>query len=641
MNVSQALSCYRRLVRHHPNSWAGHCSLAQWYDVENKKKLFKKHLQLSLQNAPEKWLVYHRIAKARFNMREYKAAEKFYRLAISEDSSKLSSVTGLGACAMRLQRESEAKDMFSKAGQSNDSSVLTELARAIWEYNFYDMAVYYLEKVVKLRPEIADGHLDLAKAYTRCFNLSKSHACLEKVLNLQPDCLEAKDMQAYLYARRGFSDQALNLYEQCIEQGGIFSRSVSNYLHMLLYNEEYSVEEKAEKHREMMQQWVDALYQTTKFSNTKDSNRKIRVGFVSADFSEQHPVGIFMKPIFKYYDKDRFYFAAYYNNRAYDSSIMISKTMVDSWSDVVAWTDARLREKIIKDKIDILVDLAGHTLKNRLQMFAMRAAPIQLTWMGNPNSSGLSTMDYMIADPVVCPPENDYLCSETVIRLPKHCVFCFTPTDKFGEVSNEVPTNRQQIVFGSFSNLAKVNKLTLSLWIDVMHAVSNAKLKLKTQSFQDQQCLDEFKNHFKNAGISEDRLIFTGPSALENMMQEYAEVDIVLDTLPYNGGMTTFQALWMGVPVLTLAGKNFCGRMGASIMQHLGMPEWVVEDKESYIKIAVIMASNRKKLLETKSKLREQMLASPLCDVEGFSKEVNGIFIQIWQQYCKNTKQKC
>ena len=633
----RALSCYRRLVKHHPNSWKGHYSLARWYDVENKKKLFEKHLQLSLKKVSEKWVVYHSMGQARFDIGKYKGAEKFYRLAIKEDSSKLNSVIGLGACAMHLRRESEARALFNRVGKSDNISILSELARIIWEYKFFDMAIYFLEKIVNLRPEIIDGHLNLAKAYSQNWEISKSSASLEKVLSLQPNCTEAEDMLAYLYTRRGLSTQALDIYEQRVKREGIFSRSVSSYLYTLLYSHEHSAKEKAEKHQKMMQDWVDNLYQKTKFSRSKD--KKIRVGFVSADFRDQHPVGIFIEPVFKYYDKDQLHFTAYYNSRTYDDSTLVSKAMVDSWFDVAGWTDDRLRKKIIEDKIDILVDLSGHTAKNRLQMFAMRAAPIQLTWMGYPNSSGLSAMDYMIADPIVCPPENDHLCSETLIRLPKHCVFCLTPTDKFGEVDNEKPAKRKQIVFGSFNNLTKVNKLTLSLWIDVMHAVGDAKLKLKTPSFKDQQCLDEFKGYFKDAGISEDRLIFTGPSALEDMMREYSEVDIALDTLPYNGGTTTFQALWMGVPVIALVGENFCGRMGASIMRYLDMPEWVVEDKESYIKKAVLLANDRKKLLKTKSKLRERMLASPLCDAEGFSKEMNKIFIRIWQQYCKNAKQ--
>lgn len=628
----QALACYRRLLKHHPESWKGHYSLARWYDVEKKKSLFNKHLGLALDAVPSKWIVYHNLAQARFDHGKYEGAEELFRLAIDEDGSRISSVIGLGACAMHLGRESDARKCFTNASRTDDITVLSELARVIWEYKYFDEAIRVLKKIVGLRPDLADGHLNLAKAYTQNWNMSQARDCLEQVLSIKPDYVEAENLLADNYVKRGLIDQALPIYLDQIEREGALSRSVSSYLFSLLYSDKVSAQEKATKHRSMMDQWADAFYRKTKFLQTRDTDRKIRVGFVSADFRDQHPVGIFIEPLFQYYDKDSFHFSAYYNSRTVDESTLRLKVMVDDWSDVAGWTDERLRTKILEDQIDILVDLSGQTAKHRLKMFAMRAAPIQLTWIGYPHSTGLSAMDYLIADTVVCPPENDHLSSESVIRLAKHCVFCFPPTDTFGEVDDDKPAARQQPVFGSFNNLTKVNELTLSLWVDVMKAVPDAKLKLKTPSFTDPKCRGEFRDYFVNAGLSVDRLIFTGPSSLEDMMHEYAEVDIALDTLPYNGGTTTFQALWMGVPVIALAGENFCGRMGTSIMHHLGMQEWVAENREGYIETAVRMVSDREKLLKTKSQLRDRMKASPLCDVEGFAEELDGIFRQIWQR---------
>lgn len=633
----QALSCYRRLLKHHPDSWKGHYSLARWYDVEKKKSLFKKHLGLALDKVPTKWIVYHNLAQARFDLGNYEGAEELYRLAINEDESRISSIIGLGACAMHLGRESDARKCFTDASSTDDITVLSELARVIWEYKYFDEAIRILKKIVGLRPDLADTHLNLAKAFSQNWNMGQARDCLEQVLSIKPDYIEAENLLADINVKSGLIDKALPIYLDQIEREGPLSRSVSSYLFSLLYSDKVSAHEKATKHQDMMDQWADEFKRKTEFTQTKDSDRKIRVGFVSADFRDQHPVGIFIEPVFQYYDKNSFHFSAYYNSRTYDESTLRLKSMVDAWNDVAGWTDERLRTKILEDQIDILVDLSGQTAKHRLKMFAMRAAPIQLTWMGYPHSTGLSTMDYLIADTVVCPPENDHLCSESVIRLPEHCVFCFPPTDKFGEVDDDLPAAREQPVFGSFNNLTKVNELTLSLWLDVMKAVPHAKLKLKTPSFTDQKCRDEFRDYFVNAGISVDRLIFTGPSSLEDMMNEYAEVDIALETIPYNGGTTTFQALWMGVPVIALTGENFCGRMGASIMQHLDMQEWIAENRVSYIETAIKMASDREKLLKTKSQLRDRMMSSPLCDVEGFASELDGIFQKIWKQYCEHS----
>ena len=632
----QALSCYRRLLKNNPDSWKGHYSLARWYDVEGKQSLFNKHLKQALEQAPSRWIVYQNLAQARFDMGNYEGAEALYRQAIDEDASRHSSIIGLGACAMHLGKETEARKYFTSVSNTDDIAILSELARVIWEYKYFDEAIQILRKIVNLRPDLADTHLNLAKAYTQNWNMSQARECLEQVLSIKPGYVEAENLLADNFVKRGLADKALPIYLEQIKREGPLSRSVSSYLFSLLYSDKVSVEEKAAKHLTMMDQWSDALYLKHKFPQTWDANRKIRVGFVSADFRDQHPVGIFIEPLFQYYDKNRFHYSAYYNSRTYDESTLRLKALVDDWRDVAGWSDERLKARILEDRIDILVDLSGQTAKHRLKMFAMRAAPVQFTWLGYPHSTGLSMMDYLIADTVVCPPENDHLCSESVICLANHCVFCFPPTDRYGEVDDNKPAARQQPVFGSFNNLTKVNESTLSLWIDVMKAVPEAKLKLKTPSFTDPECREEFIDYFINAGISDDRLIFTGPSSLEDMMREYAEMDIALDTIPYNGGTTTFQALWMGVPVVTLAGDNFCGRMGASIMHHLGLPEWVAENREGYIEIATRMAGDRKKLLTTKSSLRERMRASPLCDAEGFASEMENIFLKVWQQRCDN-----
>lgn len=254
--------------------------------------------------------------------------------------------------------------------------------------------------------------------------------------------------------------------------------------------------------------------------------------------------------------------------------------------------------------------------------------------MGYPHSTGLSTIDYMIADSVVCPPENDHLCSENVARLASHSVFCFPPTDEFGKVDVDKAAKRKAVVFGSFNNLTKVNDDTLALWRDVMLAVPTAVLKLKTPSFADRECTQTYLKYFKGAGIAPERLIFTGPSSLTDMMREYGEVDIALDTPVYNGGTTTFQALWMGVPVLTLIGDNFCGRMGASAMSHLAMPEWIADSHDDFIAKATTLAADRDGLLAIKAGLRQRMLESPLCDEKGFGADMGEILETMWIDYC-------
>lgn len=195
--------------------------------------------------------------------------------------------------------------------------------------------------------------------------------------------------------------------------------------------------------------------------------------------------------------------------------------------------------------------------------------------------------------------------------------------------------NKQTVVFGSFNNLTKVNSHTISLWIALLHAIPHGYLYLKTPSFKDRECVEQFYRDFEQQGISRDRLIFRGPSGLDDMMEEYLQIDIGLDPLPYNGGTTTLQALWMGVPVISLAGDNFCGRMGASILHYAGLDDWVAESEDDYIAIAQQKARHLIELRKLKSGLRAHLKASPLFDNEGFTRALETAYQTLWERYCR------
>lgn len=631
----QSRDCYLTLVNAEPTAWKGHYSLARWYDGEGDAELFSQHRDLALKHAPSAWLVHHNLAQARFDVGAYEAAMQSFEAALANRPNDSATLIALGACAERLGHTGKAKACFQSVSQSDDVVVLSQLARVIWEYKYFEEAVVILQKIVALQPELPDGHLNVAKAHYQSWRMSDAKASLDKALALRPDYPEAEDLLVDLFLREGKPDYCLPVYRQRIERDGPLCPSVSSYLFAELYSSTVSAEEKYTHHRTLMDRWVEQLCEPATFSNTKDSRRPLKIGLVSADFRDQHPVGIFIQPLLNFMDRSRFSLVAYHNSQTHDDSTRKIKERMDQWWDVAGWSDERLRAKIIEDEIDILVDLSGQTAKNRLRLFAMRAAPVQVTWMGYPHSTGLSTMDYMIADPVVCPPEQAHLCSETVKVLPHHSVFCYLPTDDYGEPDMTRVQQRQEVVFGSFNNLLKVNAETLALWRDVLFAVPGSKLKLKTPSFTDENCRQYFLDYFTGSGIEESRLIFSGPSSLHDMMREYNEMDIALDTFPYNGGTTTFQALWMAVPVLTMAGTNFCGRMGASAMTRLGMQDWVAHSREDFIDRAVTLAADRETLLKTKKGLREKMLQSPLCDAQGFGVEMGRVFEEIWAAYCE------
>ena len=267
-----------------------------------------------------------------------------------------------------------------------------------------------------------------------------------------------------------------------------------------------------------------------------------------------------------------------------------------------------MAKRIESDGIDILVDLAGHTSLQRMSMFAQRAAPVQLTFLGYPGSTGVPGMDWILADPVVAPEGSDGLYSERVWRLPQS-VFCFAPEVNYPYPKYTQAHAQRTLTFGSFNNVPKITQHTVALWSRVLQAVPQSQLLLKAPSFKDEGAIRAFKARFAAHGIDPSRLVFRGPVGLTDMMAEYADVDIALDPVPYNGGTTSLQALWMGVPVVTQRGQHFVSRMGASFMTAAGLPEWVAEDDAGYVRVAVHMAQDRHALLHLKRGLRERLQA--------------------------------
>jgi len=288
-------------------------------------------------------------------------------------------------------------------------------------------------------------------------------------------------------------------------------------------------------------------------------------------------------------------------------------------------------EGVLADGVDLLVDLGGHTSTHRLGVFALRAAPVQATFLGYPHSTGLSAIDWLIGDAVVSPAEHGHLFSEGIAQLPGS-VFCWAPVDAYPLPAPREPGAALRL--GSFNNAMKLTPRTIALWSRVLHALPGAELLLKAPSLKDAEVQARFAALFAAQGISADRLVFRGPSGLADMMQEYRDIDIALDPTPYNGGTTSLQALWMGVPVVALAGTNFVSRMGASFLHTLGRPDWVAEDDDRYVAAALNLARDIAGLRAGRPALRARMAASALCDVDAYVQAFQALLQRMWVQHC-------
>ncbi len=630
---SVALKHYQQAVHFAPESWKAHYSLARLADQMDDVETFTHHYKLALQLSEQPYAIHLALAQTRFENGDNAGAAEQYHLALALQTNSFEAQLGLASVMMAQGKTTDAQSIFEKLSQLNDVQPLSRLAKVIWDYKFFSESIAVLEKMVRLRPDLYDTHLNLAKAYAQNWQFSKALPCINHSLTIKPDCDEANDLLADIHLRQGRCDESITIYEQRLILENTNTSYIASLLFTLLYSSKYSPEYKAQRHKELMQSVIPHPASAPAFNNSKQPNRPLRIGYISADFRDQHPVGLFLLPVLQNHNRDQFKIYCYYNNRTNDKNTDDIRNLSDCWLEVPSWTDARLQQQIIADNIDILVDLSGQTAKNRLGVFARRAAPVQVTWLGYPHSTGLTTMDYLIADEICCPPENDSLCTEQVYRLPNHCVFCYPVNDTYPAFD---PSERQSdhIVFGSFNNLTKVNETTLKLWVRLLHTIPNAHLYLKTPSFTDPECIEQFYTDFASQGIPRERLQFTGPTGLDDMMREYLHIDIGLDPIPYNGGTTTLQALWMGVPVLTLAGDNFCGRMGASIMHYAGLTDWIAKTEDEYVRIAQQKASQATQLLSLKKGLRERLRCSPLFDNKGFTQALETAYRSLWKKFC-------
>jgi predicted O-linked N-acetylglucosamine transferase (SPINDLY family) len=301
------------------------------------------------------------------------------------------------------------------------------------------------------------------------------------------------------------------------------------------------------------------------------------------------------------------------------------------------WTQAQLTQRIRADGIDVLIDLAGHTSHNRLVMLSQRVAPVQVSFLGYPGSTGVPNIDWLLADPVVVPPEHDVLCTERVYRLP-NAVFCFAPEVDYPYPTYDAAKAVRPLTFGSFNNVPKLTPHTIALWAKVLARVPGSRLLLKAPSFRDESAVRIFRERFERQGVDASRIGFRGPVGLTDMMAEYADVDMALDPVPYNGGTTTLQAMWMGVPVVVKEGQNFVSRMGASFMRAAGLPEWVADSDEAYVDTAARMASDRQGLMHLKAGLRARLQAAPAWNIEEYTRDMERALRAMWTDFCEQPR---
>lgn len=536
----------------------------------------------------------------------------------------------LGEVLLRLGQIDAAKIAFSRASHSKNPKFLALLASIVYQNNYWQEAIEILGKATALAPQDASLWMKLARIQSQVYLLPECRESLARIQEIAPND-EAKLLEIGLIRQAGDAQRYFNnlqSFNKTVPQSNL--RMISSVLMMALYQDDMQPEEIATLHQSMCSQ-LDRneglnLMPVQEHCSEKET---LRVGYVTGDLHRQHPVNIFMLPLLEEQKKSSIEIFIYHAGSMYDMYTERARNCADRWLEVLDWDDGQLHKQILQDQIDVLIDLAGHTSTNRLGVFLNRSAPVQVTFLGYPHSTGLDCIDYLIGDSVVSPFEHQPLFSEKIVQL-ENSVFCWRPVDDYSIASLE-RSNSSPVVFGSFNNALKLTPKTIALWSRVLKAVPGSQLLLKAPSFKCSEACDRIKAVFEYNGISAERLQLRGPSELGQMMQEYGDVDIALDPLTYNGGTTSLQALWMGVPLITLEGGNFVSRMGSSFLQTLGNPEWIAKDEEGYVEIAQSIAKSIGSVRNGRVALREQMSNSALCDIKKYAQNFEVVLHEIFQ----------
>ena len=516
----------------------------------------------------------------------------------------------------------------------NDAAVYNNLGNILNTLGRIDEAMVNLRESIRLNPNNAETHSNLGNIFLYYKGkLNDALACYRKALQLNPNLVQAHINLGNVYTLQGKLDDALASYQEALRHDPHNALAHSNLLFMMSYRSDIDPAKLFAEHKRWGEIHGRDPLSITPHNNIPDEGKRLRIGYVSADF-RNHPVGIFIEQVLAHHDKSRFEIFCYSNHGINDDLTARLRHYADHWRDVLAQPDEALAQQIRRDGIDILVDLAGHTAGNRLLTFALKPAPIQVTWMSYIATTGLKAIDYIIGNRYIIPPQDERYYVEKVVRLP-HSFLCFSPPQVSIEVSPLPAQTRESITFGCFNNTAKLTSAVIATWSKLLLALPHSRLFLKSSGFNDEDIRAHFQNLFAEHGVRHEQLEFAGRSPRNEYLAAYHEVDIGLDPFPYNGGTTTVEAVWMGVPVITLRGDRFVGRMGESIMMNLGLEECVTDSEDAYIAKAIGLASDLPRLAVLRSNLRNQLLKSPLCDGPGFTRDLEAAYRKMWETWCR------
>ncbi len=560
----------------------------------------------------------------------------YYQRAIKYAPNHADAHNNLGVIYKEQGNFSDATQCYQKALSINPDHVgaLNNLGIICREQGRLDEAVTHYQKSLAVNPNYADTHNNLGSVLHDQNKLAEAITHFQQALALNANYVDAHHNLGFALSNQGQVNQAISHHQQ----GLAIHPNVAAHSHMLmtmLHDPAYDQSTLLNEHQKFYNQYIATVTDLIqRHTNDRNPERKLKIAYLSADFRD-HSVAYFMEAILANHNHEQFEIYCYYNNLQNDAYTQKFKQVADHWFDCLHISDQDLANHMRQQAIDILVDLSGHSNGNRVLVLAHKPAPIMMAYLGYPNSTGVKVIDYKITDNYIDPKgQSEAFNSEKLLRMP-HSWFCYSAPANSPDV-NVLPAQQNgYFTFGSLNHYAKINDTHLALWAKLLKAVPNSKLVMQAKSFNDPATWETFLERCQTAEIPVERLTKGEFVASDSYLTAYHNIDIALDTFPYNGGTITCDALWMGIPVLTLVGQRHVSRMGLSILSVLEQTDFIAQTEEDYVNLAVKWVNNLDELAKRRAELRTTMQNSSLMAGKAFTQALENNYRQAWKTYCE------
>lgn len=632
-DLAGAAACFRRALELKPDLAEAHYNLGIVLDRQGQLEEAGACYQRALDWMPELAEAHNSLGVLLAKREAWDQAEVHYRRAAELKPTLVEAHNNLAAALLDQYKLDEAASCCRRALELNPdyADAHANLGAVFEKQEKFDEAIACYRRTLELKPDRAEVHNRLGCSLTHQARPDEASACFRRALELKPDFSEVHQNRGLMLMHQGQPDEAFASFQEALAIQPRLASAHSCALLAMHYRSGVTPAQLAAAHREFDSRHAVSL-PPARFDNSRQPDRRLRIGFVSPDLVS-HPVGYFLVSVLENLDRQHSRVTCYSDRFKGDAMTDRLRAAASDWRNVRAMNDRQLAEQIRADRIDILFDLTGHFGSNRLPMFAHKPAPIQITWMGYVGTTGLSTIDYLLADRYHIPESAEAHVWERVLRMPDGYV-CYAPRPPAPSVSPLPAIAQGHVTFGSFNNPMKITSEVIDVWAEILRRVPDSRLVLKYHGLDAASVSNRIAGLFAERGIARTRLDLLGGTAHGDLMRQYHRIDVALDPFPYSGGLTTCEALWMGVPVVTCPGETFASRHSLSHLSNVGLTETIAADRNAYVRLAVDLAGDLPRLNALRAGLRGQMTASPLCDGPRFAENFMLLLRGAWKIWC-------